>query len=168
MAAGDAVTGAYRGSLEQGIAGGFVAQFPLPSRRLALRGDLIYHWIGTSGGDAVDVAYAGGGGNSGRCTGGFTCAVEGSYSRVVAGSFSLVARLNDPTVRWSPYLIGGVAGYLTGNSDELLTQYRPNHLGFEGGVGFEIRPSNHTYSIEIRYMGMPPGGFVPMTIGMRF
>ena len=165
MAGGEGVTGAYRGMLAQGVAGGVMAQFPLPSRHLALRADLVYHWVGTMGGDMVNLAF---GGSSGRCTGGIACAIEGSYSRIVATSFSLVARLNDPATRWSPYLIGGVAGYLTGNSDEPLLQFRPNHLGFQGGVGFEVRPSRHTYFVEMRYMGIPPGGVLPMTIGMRF
>jgi hypothetical protein len=164
MAGGEAVSGAYRGTLAQGLAGGVMAQFPLPSRHLALRADLVYHWVGTMGGDAGSLLLGG----SGRCTGGITCAVMGSYSRIVATSFSLVARLNDPATRWSPYVIGGIAGYLTGNSDEPLMQFRPNHLGFQGGVGFEVRPSRHTYFVEMRYMGVPPGGVLPMTIGMRF
>jgi hypothetical protein len=165
MAGGEGVSGAYRGTLAQGAAAGVIAQFPLPSRHLALRADLVYHWVGTSGGDGLNLAI---GGNSGRCTGGIACAIAGSYSRIVATSFSLVARLNDPATRWSPYLLGGVAGYLTGNSDEPLIQFRPNHLGFQGGVGFEVRPSRHTYFVEMRYMGIPPGGVLPMTIGVRF
>ena len=79
-----------------------------------------------------------------------------------------MARLNDPDTRWSPYLLGGVAEYLTGNSDEPLAQFRPNHFGFQGGIGFEIRPSKHTYFVEMRYMGVPPGGVVPVLVGMRF
>ena len=164
MAGGEGVTGAYRGTLAQGLAGGVIAQFPLPSRHLALRADLVYHWVGTMGGDVVTPM----GGSSGGCTGGISCSISGSYSRIVATSLSLVARLNDPATRWSPYLIGGVAGYLTGNSDEPLMQFRPNHLGFQGGLGFEVRPSRHTYFIEMRYMGIPPGGVVPVTIGVRF
>src|ERR1019366_1093047 len=53
MAGGEGVTGAYRGTLAQGLAGGVIAQFPLPSRHLALRADLVYHWVGTMGGDVV-------------------------------------------------------------------------------------------------------------------
>lgn len=168
MAGGEGVTGAYRGTLVDGVAGGVMAQFPLPSRHLSLRADLEYHWVGTSGGDRVDVVHPGGVGSDGRCAGGILCAIGGSYSRIVATSFSLVARMNDPATRWSPYLIGGVAGYLTGNSDEPLFQFRPNHLGFQGGVGFEVRPNKHTYFAEMRYLGVPPGGVVPITIGMRF
>jgi hypothetical protein len=168
MAGGEGVTGAYRGTLVDGVAGGVMAQFPLPSRHLSLRADLEYHWVGTSGGDRVDVVHPGGVGSDGRCAGGILCAIGGSYSRIVATSFSLVARMNDPATRWSPYLIGGVAGYLTGNSDEPLFQFRPNHLGFQGGVGFEVRPNKHTYFVEMRYLGVPPGGIVPVTVGMRF
>lgn len=166
MAAGDRITGAYRGTLVSGIAGGVFAQFPLPSRHLSLRADLVYHWVGTNNGDRVNVL--GGTGSDGRCTGGLFCAIEGSWSRIVATSFSLVARLNDPSTRWSPYVIGGVAGYLTGNSDEPLYQFHPNHLGFQGGIGFEVRPNTHAYFVELRYVGVPPGGLVPITIGMRF
>jgi opacity protein-like surface antigen len=166
IAAGDGITGAYRGTLVSGLAGGVLAQFPLPSRHLSLRADLVYHWVGTNGGDMVDIL--GGASGSGRCTGGFVCSVEGSWSRIVATSISVVARLNEPSTRWSPYVIGGVAGYLTGNSDEPLYQFHPNHLGFQGGVGFEVRPNRHSYFLEVRYVGVPPGGLVPITIGMRF
>ena len=166
MAAGDGITGAYRGTLVNGIAGGALAQFPLPARHLSLRADLVYHWVGTNGGDQLLIL--GGAGGNGRCTGGFMCAIEGSWSRIVATSVSMVARLNDPSTHWSPYVLGGVAAYLTGNSDEPLYQFHPNHFGFQGGVGFEVRPNRHTYFVEMRYVGVPPGGVVPITIGMRF
>jgi len=162
VAGGDGVTGAYRGQLAEGVVGGFVEQFPLASRHFSLRADLMYHWIGTGSGDRVT-----GTGGAG-CGGYFICTISGSWSRIVSGSLSIVARLNDPNTRWSPYLLGGVAGYLTGNSDEPLAQFRPNHLGFQGGVGFEVRPSKHTYFVEMRYMGVPPGGVVPVLVGMRF
>jgi hypothetical protein len=168
MVGGEGVTGAYRGTFVDGVSGGLLAQFPLSSRHLSLRTDLVYHWVGTMGGDVVDAVGPVGNGGNGRCTGGFSCAVEGSWSRVVEASASLVARLNDPATRWSPYLIGGVAGYLTGNADELLTRFRPNHLGFQGGAGFEIRQRTHTWFVEARYVGVPPGGLVPVTIGLRF
>ena len=161
VAGGDGVTGAYRGQLAEGVVGGLMAQFPLASRHLSLRADLMYHWIGTGSGHRVTLV--GGGG-----CGGILCAIAGGWSRIVSGSFSMVARLNDSTTRWSPYLLGGVAGYLTGNSDEPRIQFRPNHLGFQGGIGFEVRPSNHTYFVEMRYLGVPPGGAVPVTMGMRF
>jgi hypothetical protein len=162
MAGGEGVTGAYRGRLEEGVVGGLMAQFPLASRHLSLRADLMYHWIGNGSGDRVT-----GTGGAG-CGGYFICTISGSWSRIVSGSFSMVARLNDPKTRWSPYAEGGVAAYLTGNSDEPLAQFRPNHLGFQGGVGFEFRPEKHTYFVEMRYLGIPPGGVVPVVIGMRF
>jgi hypothetical protein len=87
---------------------------------------------------------------------------------LVTGSIDLVARLNDPATRWSPYAVFGAAVNLTGNSDEALVRYRPNHGGFQGGVGLEVRPWITTVFVEIRCMGVPPGGVVPMTIGMRF
>jgi len=161
VAGGDGVTGAYRGKLEEGVVGGLVAQLPLAYRHFTLRADLMYHWIGTSNLDRVTVA-------NGEGCNGILCTISGSWSRIVSGSLGVMARLNDPNTRWSPYLLGGVAGYLTGNSDEPLAQYRPNHLGFQGGVGFEFRPSKHTYFVEMRYMGVPPGGVAPVMVGMRF
>ena len=62
----------------------------------------------------------------------------------------------------------GTGGTSKRYSDEPLAQVRSNHLGFQGGVGFEVRPANHTYVIEMRYPGIPPGGIVPITIGMQF
>jgi hypothetical protein len=165
MVGGEGATGGYRGTLVNGLAGGVLVQFPLPSRHLSVRADLVYHWIGTSGGDKVTAV---GGSNNPSCGGGFSCSLSGSYSRIVATSVSLVARLNDPATIWSPYVFGGVAGYLTGNSDEPLYQFHPNHLGFQGGVGFEVRPRAKTIFVEIRYLGVPPGGVVPVVIGMRF
>ena len=161
IAGGDGVTGGYRGFLSQGIVGGLVAQFPLEARHISLRTDVLYHWIGTSGMDRVTS------GQSQGCAG-ILCAIGGSWSRIISASFSVVARLNGPDTRWSPYVMGGVAGYLTGAPDEPLQQERPNHLGFQGGVGFEVRPAHRTYFVEMRYLGMPPGGVVPVTIGMRF
>jgi hypothetical protein len=76
--------------------------------------------------------------------------------------------LNDATTRWSPYIIAGVATYYFGGGDGPLTWMRPNHFGFQGGAGFEVRPATHTYFVEMRYLGIPPGGIVPITIGMRF
>ena len=117
----------------------------------------MYHWIDT-------YHY---GCRSGGIDPGF-CGYVDTWSRVVSTTFSLVARMNDPATRWSPYVIAGVAAYLTGNTDEPLVALRPNHLGFQGGVGFEVRPSKHTYFVELRYLGIPPGGVLPLTIGMQF
>ena len=168
MTGGVGVTGAFRGFLEEGVTGGALALFPLPSRHFSLRADLLYNWIGSGRGDMVDVLAPGGGANNGRCDVGIGCLVESAWSRIVSTSFGVVARLNDPSTGWSPYAFGGVAAYLTGNSDEPLAQIRANHLGFQGGLGFEVRPGNSTYFVELRYLGIPPGGLVPIAIGMRF
>jgi hypothetical protein len=152
MAGGENVTGAYKGGFKPGIVLGGEVQFPLPTRRLALRADVMYHWIGEY--DYVCI-------ESG-------CTDQGSHSHLVTGSFDMIARLNDPVTRWSPYAILGAEVNLTGNSDEAIVSYRPNHYGFQGGVGFEVRPWITTVFVEIRYMGVPPGGVVPVTIGMRF
>jgi hypothetical protein len=95
------------------------------------------------------------------------CSSQGiSYAYLVSGSFSVVARLNDPATRWSPYVFGGAAVYVT---DPVRTDYlRPNHFGVQGGAGFEFRPATHTYFIELRYFGIPPGGVVPFVVGVRF
>lgn len=168
MTGGVGVTGTFRGFLEEGVTGGALALVPLPSRHLSLRADLLYNWIGTGRGDMVDVVTPGGRANNGRCDVGITCLIESGWSRIVSASVSVVARVNGPSTRWSPYAFGGVAGYLTGNSDEPLAQIRANHLGFQGGVGFEVRPMINTYFVEMRYLGIPPGGVLPITIGMRF
>jgi hypothetical protein len=168
---GDAVTGAYRGGLDEGVVGGLVAQFPLAASHFSLRADLMYHWISDGKSDEVDPVNLGGPGSSGSsrgCRAGIDCAFFGSWSRVVSASFGLLFRVNDPAVRWSPYVVGGAAGYLTGASDEPLVGFRPNHLGFQGGLGFEVTPHEHTYFVEVRYLGMPPGGIVPIVIGVRF
>jgi hypothetical protein len=71
---------------------------------------------------------------------------------------SLVAWLNDARARWSPYAIAGIAGFL----NEHWTS------GFAGGGGIEFRQSERAYFVEARYMSVGHGGFVPITIGMRF
>jgi hypothetical protein len=156
MAGAVSVTGGFSGALTGGPVGGIEGQVPLEARHLSLRADIMYSWIDT---------YHSGCGNS--IEGGF-CGYVDTWSRLISGSFSLVARLNDPAKRWSPYVFGGVAAYLTGNSDEPLTYLRPNHFGFQGGVGFDVRPNKHTYFVEAHYLGVAPGGFIPVVIGMRF
>jgi hypothetical protein len=155
VAGGVGVTGAYRGYMSSGAAAGLVAQFPLSVRRLSLRGDIMFTWINAYGSDCK--------------FGGAGCAIQSvNGSSVGSASFGLVARLNDPAIRWSPYLIAGAAAYATGATDGEFRFFRPNHLGLQGGVGFEIRPANHTYFVEARYMGMPPGGYAPVLLGIRF
>jgi len=151
MAGGENVTGAFKSTFKPGIVLGAEVQFPLPSRRLALRADLMYHLIGEY--DYVCIEQG--------------CTDQGTHSHLVSGSFSMVARLNDPATRWSPYVVAGAAAYLSGNADE-IGAFRPNHAGFQGGVGFEVRPRKSTIFVEMRYMGVPPGGVVPIVVGMRF
>jgi hypothetical protein len=154
LAGGVGVTGAFRGRLSSGIVGGAEGQLPLPSRWLAIRADLLYHWIDTYHTGCIGLEA-------------FFCGYVNTWSRMVSGSFSLVARLNDPATRWSPYAVAGVATYLTGNTDELVG-LPLGHLGFQGGLGFEVRPRNRALFFEVRYMSIPPGGVVPVTMGIRF
>lgn len=155
MAGGENVTGAIlhatRGLIRPGIALGALAQFPLAPRRLALRADVLFHWV------RDDVCY------------GFRdCGVTSEFSYVWSGSLSMVARLNDPATRWSPYVLAGAAAYSYDFADGNIKALRPNHLGLQGGIGFEARPWKTTVFAEVRYMGIPPGGVLPFTIGMRF
>ena len=76
--------------------------------------------------------------------------------------------MNDPAKRWSPYLLGGAAGYSFNFADGNIKALRPAHFGMQGGLGFEVRPTKETYFVEIRSMGIPPGGLMPLVVGMRF
>jgi hypothetical protein len=148
MAGGEGVTGAYRGTLSSGAAFGLLAQFPLPSPRLSIRSDAMLNWLSGATSCSQDI-----------------CA-SSSPSAVISLGVSMVARLNDPAARWSPYAFGGLAGYIIVQEGE-LTGFRTSPVGFQGGVGFEVRPRTYTYFVETRYMGIPPGGFFPVMIGMR-
>jgi hypothetical protein len=152
FAGGENVTGSYKSSFKPGIVAGTEAQFPLQNRRLALRADVAYHWIGETGTACFETG----------------CVDQGRHSHMWSGSVDLIARLNDPATRWSPYVIAGGAFYLMGNADERLLSFQPSRVGLQGGVGFEVRPRNKTLFVELRYMSVPPGGVVPVTIGMRF
>lgn len=141
-------TGAF--PFTPGLSLGALARFPLAPRRLAVRADVMVHFLG----DAHSVCTESG------------CAEQGlNYPYIVSGSLSLVVRMNDPAALWSPYLLAGPAVYLLDNTYDYL---RPNHLGVQGGVGFEVRSSTHAFFAELRYMGVPPGGALPLTIGVRF
>jgi hypothetical protein len=90
-------------------------------------------------------------------------------TQIYIGAVSVVARLNDIATPWSAYFIGGPAIYSIGGSNSpLLRPEAPSHFGFTGGIGFEMRRSRHVYFVEARYMSMPPGGMVPLVVGMRF
>ncbi len=159
MGGGVGVTGDYRGILSTGVVGGLLVQWPMEPRHLTFRADLMYHWISD---------YHRGCGHSIEGGSAFCGSVD-TWSRVVSGSFSVVARLNDPKTGWSPYAIGGVAAYLTGNNDEpLVERTSPSHFGFQGGVGLEWRRAKHTTFLEIRYLTMGPAGLYPVTMGWRW
>jgi hypothetical protein len=168
IAGGEGVTGAFRGGLAYGTTVGLMAQFPL-SRHFSLRGDFLDHSVGTSrtqvgclldgGGPLRDPCGA-------TCTGWLNCAPLSPWEMATSATVSAVFRLNDPAVRWSPYMLGGIAAYEL--ERVTFAGYRPNHIGFAGGVGFEFRPNRNTYFVEMRYLGIPPGGLTPVSVGIRF
>jgi hypothetical protein len=102
------------------------------------------------------------------CGGNRDCGSSPNMSYIISGSVAMIARLNGPATRWSPYILGGVGAYSYDFEDGNIKALRPNHFGLQGGVGFEVRPRTATIFIEARYMAIPPGGVVPVTIGMRF
>ena len=147
MAGVERATGAFS-NLAPGVAVGALAQQPFLTRQFALRTDVMFSSIGNNPcGDHCDATF--------------------SYSFLVSASFSFIARLNDPTTRWSPYAIAGGTAYLA-ESLPHLGIVKPDHFGFEGGLGFEVRLSQRTVFAETRYMGISPGAVVPVTVGIRF
>jgi hypothetical protein len=149
MVGRDDMTGAYSGGFKAGFTVGAVAQFPTSSRRLSVRTDAMVHLIGVN--DEVCDERG--------------CADQGLSAVLGSATLSVVARLNDPVTRWSPYVMVGPAVYL---GDATFESLRANHFGLQGGAGFEMRSDRHTYFIEARYLGMPPGGVVPVVLGVRF
>jgi hypothetical protein len=152
MAGGEGATGTFRGEFSGGVVIGALVQFPLPSRRLAIRTDVLVHEI-----QSTDL-----------CAGIPNCFQYRGLSTLLSVGVSMVARLRDPAAAWSPYAIGGVAGYGSWYENGNVIAMRPSHFGFQGGVGFEVRDVKHAFFVEARYMGISPGGVVPVTIGMRF
>jgi hypothetical protein len=146
-------TGAFAGGLYPGLVLGALAHLPLAVPRLALRTDINLH-VFDSYHEICNLSFPG------------TCAHQFDPGFVVSGALGLIARLNDPSVRWSPYLLGGVAAYL--NDGQHFSYLGTGHFGLEGGLGFDYRSSKRTYFVEMRYLWMPPGGVVPVTVGMRF
>lgn len=141
-------TGAF--PFSPGIAVGALAQFPLPSPRLSIRADAMLNFLA----------------NTDKACDERGCASQGlQYAYLISGSISSVARMNAPATPWSPYVFAGPAVYLLDNAFEFL---HPNHFGLQGGVGFEFRYSTHMFFTELRYMSVPPGGVLPLTVGMRF
>jgi TonB family protein len=152
---GENVTGAFAQSRNfmPGVEVGAQVQFPLPSRRLAIRVDGMYHSVGVT--DHCPPAAR-------------DCGVEFLSADIGTFGVNLVARLNDPQVRWSPYLVGGAGVNLTGASDQPFTAYRPDHVGFQAGAGFEFRLSHATTFVESRYFDLSPGGVVAWNFGLRY
>jgi hypothetical protein len=143
-------TGALR-VLDPGIAIGVLAQSPLSARtagRLWLRTDVMFSPIGNN-----------------PC--GSHCDAVFPYSYLASASFSLFARMNEPSVRWSPYAIVGATGYVA-ESLPHLGAIKPAVFGVAGGIGFEVRMQQHTLFAEARYMTISPGGVLPVTAGIRF
>lgn len=152
MVGTEEVTGAIKsvsaGGIHPGVAIAALGQFPV-ARQLAVRADAMFHDIRDESGLSPHMSY------------------------VISGSVVMVARLNSAETRWSPYILGGVGAYTYHFENGSIKALRPNHFGLQGGVGFEMRPRTTTSRtgtvfIEARYMGIPPGGVVPLTIGMRF
>jgi hypothetical protein len=155
-AGADEVTGAFRTghAFQPGVAGlaiGALVQLPLAAPRLALRADVMYHQLGL-----------------GDCRPTQLCGSQKLSTQLVSGSVSLVARLNDVRSRVSPYVLAGAAVYGTSYADDNITAMHPGHIGFAGGIGIESRTKKSTFFAELRYMAIPPGGVVPLTLGMRF
>ena len=131
-----------------------MAQFSLSPHWLALRADLLYLAI-------TNYQTA--------CRPANFCSVDGNATRVTSGSLGVVARLNAPGARWSPYVVGGVAAHHVDKSDSfLMTTVRTNPFGWQGGFGIEVRSPKRAFFAEMRYMTIAPGGVVPIVVGMRF
>ncbi len=154
MLGGAAATGSYSGGQIHNTAGviGLEVQVPLPPRRLAVRGDLAYFsFFGTN------------------CllVGGFRPCFNNPIVDLVPMSANLVARLNDPSTRWSPYLLGGAALYLTSSGGNVGPT--PPGAGLQAGLGFEVRPATRTnVFIEWRHLSMGTAGVSSVTMGARF
>ena len=154
---GENVTGAFArsGQFLPGFAVGALVQFPLPSRHLALRVDGMYNAIIK---------------NDVTCTFGTPnrCFRQGDYKQLVTLGVDMVARLNDPQVRWSPYVVGGVGINIPSGNTKGAFEFPPNHGGLQGGVGFEYRLRRATSFVEARYIGLPPGGLAVWNFGVRY
>jgi TonB family protein len=156
-AGGENVTGAYArsGHFLPGVVAGVQVQFPLPSRHLALRVDGMYNAI-------IE--------NDVTCTLGVPerCFRQGDYKQAVTVGVDMIARLKDPQARWSPYVLGGVGINVPSGNTQGPYDFRPNHGGLQGGVGFEYRVRGATSFVEARYIGLPPGGLAVWNVGFRY
>jgi hypothetical protein len=157
----DAFAGGFRGGAAQGSIGeavGVQALVPLASRHLAVRGDLLYFAAAPAAGCPLSAPDAG---NPNR----FNCSGPRVPTEEYAWSADIVARLNDRSVRWSPYVLVGGALYWCPSPAPLHLA----HNGLQAGVGFEVRTAKYTNMFaELRYMNFGAGGLAPITLGMRF
>jgi hypothetical protein len=88
---------------------------------------------------------------------------------VFSWSADLIARLNDPSVRWSPYAILGAALYAYPADRSHVMRSPPALAGLQTGVGFEVRIGKRTTLFgEYRHMTVGVGSVAPVTYGMRF
>lgn len=153
LAGGVGVTGEFRGKMSSGLAVGATLQFPLSPRWLAVRADLMYMAIC----DHLPTCH------------GLSDVISSEPSEIASGGLSVVARLNAPQNHWSPYVVAGVAAYHMGHFiSPAVATIHTNPLGWQGGLGVEVRSSRHVFFAEMRYMTIAPGGVAPVVIGMRF
>lgn len=139
------------GNNEPGLVLDVHVQLPLAQRRLAVRGDVMYH--GYFVGSCVNTLGFGGG--SCRST---------PFGGLMSWSVDLVARLNDPRTRWSPYVLAGAGLYTNAEGGS-----PPTAVGVQGGFGFEVRPGKRgVVFIEWRHLNVGSIGLTPAAIGMRF
>lgn len=137
-----------RGDNSIGLAVDALLQAPLPPRRLAIRGDFMYHGYAEGGCLASLPA---------RCT-------VSPFPELLSIGASLVARMNDPRTRWSPYVLAGIELYAGTQGREA-----PTPAGLQAGVGFEIQLMRRaTVAAEWRAMTVATTRIMPVTFGMRF
>ena len=130
-----------------GVAVDAMLQAPLPPRRLAVRGDLMYH------------TYI-----EGACTLSLPSqCVNIPFHELLSLGASVVGRMNDPRIRWSPYVLAGIELYATQGREA------PTPAGLQAGVGFEVRLwRSATIVAEWRAMTVGATTLMPVTFGMRF
>lgn len=97
------------------------------------------------------------------------CSYQGLWSQITSGSIDLVAYVNPSGHHWSPYiLVGAAANSTTGPTNWSAPEYDRLHGGWETGLGVEVHPWKQTVFVEGRYLSLPFGGVVPVTLGVRF
>lgn len=157
---GESVTGPNPGHDVPGIALGVLGQFPLSVRRLALRVDGMYH--PGFGGDEVCEFSGSPGGSISRQVPPRDCGDSNTGAATLG--VDLVARLKDPRVVTSPYLVSGFGFGLPGGHNNIILR----NSSLQGGVGLESKPWKTTTFVEVRYMTMGSGGLVVWNFGFRY